>query len=73
MATYTKEEFKELWEANDQGSGLTFNDVADCAKAWGIASTPRIMQINLIQYRVLKAANVIDYEDYKPQEKEEEY
>lgn len=33
---YTKEEFKKLWEADDEGSGITYDDIADCAKAWGL-------------------------------------
>lgn len=63
---YTKEKFKELWEANEQGSGLTFNDIADCAINWNISSNPKIRPIQLIQYQVLKAANVKDAEDYNP-------
>lgn len=29
--TYTKEKFKELWNSPD-GGGITFEDIADCAK-----------------------------------------
>ena len=47
---YTKEKFKELWEANENGSGITFNDIADCAVAWGISSRPKTRPINLIRY-----------------------
>ena len=25
---YTKEEFKKLWEADDEGSGITYDDIA---------------------------------------------
>ena len=63
---YTKEKFKELWEANENGSGITFNDIADCAVAWGISSRPKTRPINLISYMVLKAANVCDAEEYNP-------
>ena len=63
---YTKEKFKELWEANENGSGITFNDIADCAVAWGISSRPKTRPINLIRYMVLKAANVCDAEEYNP-------
>lgn len=28
----TKEQFKKRWESDDRGGGITFNDVADCAK-----------------------------------------
>lgn len=63
---YTKEEFKRLWEANDNGSGITFDDIADCAKAWGISSSPRTRPIDEIRYQVLKAAQTNDAEDYNP-------
>lgn len=63
---YTKEKFKELWEANENGSDITFNDIADCAVAWSISSRPKTRPINLIRYMVLKAANVCDAEDYNP-------
>jgi len=31
----TKEEFKARWEKDDEGDGLTFDDVAECAREWG--------------------------------------
>lgn len=63
---YTKEKFKELWEANKYGSGITHDDIADCAKAWGISSHPRTRPIDEITYKVLKAAQVNDAEEYNP-------
>jgi hypothetical protein len=63
----TKEEFKSRWESNDNGGGISFNDLSECAKEWGIASRPRIMPIDTIRYLVLKAANTVDAEDYKPE------
>lgn len=27
----TKEEFKVRWESNENGGGITFNDIANCA------------------------------------------
>ena len=63
---YTKEKFKELWEANSCGSGITFDDIAECAIAWGISSHPRTRPIDEITYRVLKAAQVNDAEEYNP-------
>ena len=63
---YTKEKFKELWEANSCGSGITYGDIADCAKAWGISEHPIIRPIDDITYRVLKAAGVNDAEKYNP-------
>lgn len=64
----TKEEFKKLWEANDQGSGITNDDIADRAVEWGISSRPKTRPIDLIRYQVLKAANTVDAEDFKPVE-----
>ena len=63
---YTKEEFKRLWEANSCGSGITYDDIAECAKAWGISSSPRIRPIDEITYKVLKAAQTNDAEEYNP-------
>lgn len=60
----TKQEFKQRWESDDDGGGITFNDIAECAKAWGIAQTPRTMQIELIRYKVLKAAGTNDAEEF---------
>ncbi len=63
---YSKEKFKELWEANENGSGITFDDIADCAVAWGISPRPKTRPIDLIRYMVLKAANACDAEEYNP-------
>ena len=63
---YSKEEFKQLWEANDNGSGITFDDIAECARAWGISSSPRTRPIDEITYKVLKAAQTNDAEEYNP-------
>lgn len=62
----SKEEFKRLWEANSCGSGITYDDIAECAKAWGISSSPRIHPIDEITYKVLKAAQTNDAEEYNP-------
>jgi hypothetical protein len=62
----TKAEFKARWEADDAGGGITFDDIAECAKAWGVSARPRIEPIYEIRYKVLKAARTVDAEDYKP-------
>jgi len=62
----TKDEFKQCWESDDDGGGLTFDDVADCAKEWGLFKTPRTARIDVVRYRVLVAAGVADAEDYAP-------
>lgn len=30
----TKDEFKARWESNEDGGGINFDDIAECAKAW---------------------------------------
>lgn len=62
----TKDQFKARWESNASGGGITFGDIADCAKEWGISATPRTAHIGKIRYLVLKAANVTDAEDFNP-------
>ena len=66
MNLMTKEEFKKLWEANDTGSGITFDDMATMAIAWGISSRPKTQSMDVIRYKVLKSANTIDAEDFNP-------
>lgn len=60
----TKEEFKEKWESDENGGGITFNQIADCAVKWGIAQKPRILPIDYVRYMVLKAADTNDYHEY---------
>ena len=62
----TKNEFKLRWESDDNGGGVTFNDIADCAEKWHLFSHPKTCQIDLVRYKVLKAANTIDAEEYNP-------
>lgn len=64
----TPKEFKKRWESNDNGGGITFDDIANCAKDWGIYSTPYIQNIDNVRYKVLVAANTNDAEEYKPEE-----
>jgi hypothetical protein len=66
MSKLTKEQFKSLWESSDDGGGITFDDIAECAIAWGISSSPRTSNILHIRYEVLLAANAIDAEEYNP-------
>lgn len=60
----TKQEFKQRWESDDGGGGITYDDIADCAKNWGIASAPRTMNIYKVCYMVLKSAGTNDAEDF---------
>ena len=64
----TKEEFKARWESSEDGGGITGKDIAECAKAWGISSTPRTSPMDQIIYQVVSAAGVVDAEEYKPSE-----
>jgi len=62
----TKEEFKQRWESNANGGGITFNDIADCSISWGLYKSPKASPINQVTYAVLRAAGTSDAEDYKP-------
>lgn len=64
----TKDEFKQRWESNDNGGGITYDAIADCAKAWGLFRTPKTSRIDVVRYRVLKEANTVDAEEYAPEE-----
>jgi len=64
----TKEEFKVRCESNDEGGGITYEDIARCAIEWGITSSPRAKPMHLVRYLVLKAAQTIDAEDFLPEE-----
>jgi hypothetical protein len=64
----TKEQFKARWEKDDNGGGITFNEVAECAKSWGITKLPMTMNISVVLYRVLKEANTNDAEDFQPED-----
>jgi hypothetical protein len=68
----TKEEFKKRWESDELGGGICFDDVADCAQAWGLFRRPRTSQINRVLYSVLKAAGTVDAEAYNIDREEEE-
>lgn len=62
----TPEEFKQRWESNEDGGGITFADIANCAKDWGLFETPKCNPIYVVTYQVLKCANVSDAEDFNP-------
>ena len=52
----TKEEFKKRWDGDDNGGGITYDDIAECAVAWGICARPKIMDIHVVRELVVKAA-----------------
>lgn len=55
-AVMTKEQFRERWNSDAQGGGITFDEIADCAKAWGVCSAPRVLPIETVTELVLEAA-----------------
>lgn len=61
----TKKEFKTRWESDEDGGGITFDDIAKCAVEWGISPRPKIRPLDLIMYQVLSEAKVNDAEEYK--------
>ena len=64
----TKAEFKRLWDSGDDGGGITLDDIAECAKEWGLYHKPKTCQINKVFYDVLMAACVLDADKYKPED-----
>ena len=58
----TKKEFKIKWES-ENGGGITFDDIANCAKDWGLYSTPKIHSIDKVANEVLEAAGCEKYFD----------
>jgi len=66
----TKQEFKARWEGDDKGGGINFEDIANCAVAWGISRTPKTRRIDVIRYQVLVAAGTVDAEEFKPEEEQ---
>jgi hypothetical protein len=66
----TPQEFKRRWESSENGGGITFDDVAECAIAWSICAKPRILPMDSLRYKVLKAAGTDDAENFKPANEE---
>lgn len=56
----SRTEFKNRWESNERGGGITFDDVADCYAAWGLGDRPRTMSMSLVLSRVLADAGIDD-------------
>jgi len=54
----TRQEFKKRWESNEDGGGITMEDVANCAVKWGLIAKPKILPINKVLNIVLKSANI---------------
>lgn len=59
MAEYmTKDVFRDRWESDADGGGITFDDVAECAQRWGVTPRPKTKPINEVLSLVLAAAGV---------------
>jgi hypothetical protein len=60
----TPEQFKERWDSSDDGGGITMNEIADCAKEWGLFRRPRTMSPVVVLLAVLARAgcDVTGYE-----------
>ena len=52
----TKLEFKKRWEKDENGDGITFDDIAECAKDWGLCAYPKTKKINEVLKQVLKSS-----------------
>lgn len=52
----TREEFKERWEGDAEGGGITFDEIAACARAWGLCASPKTRPMLVIAGDVLLAA-----------------
>jgi hypothetical protein len=38
----TREEFARRWDSDASGGGISMDEVAECAQAWGLFAVPRI-------------------------------
>ena len=50
----TEQEFIDRWNSDNEGGGITYDDVADCAQKWGLVQRPRISPIDSVLAIVLK-------------------
>ena len=63
----TKAKFKDIWESDEEGGGITYETIAACAKEWGLYEKPKCCRIDYVTYRVLVAAGVVDAELFLPE------
>ena len=52
----TKEEFRERWDSNPDGDDITLDEVAECAKEWGLFEKPRTLPVWKVVDAVCEAA-----------------
>lgn len=60
LRAMTKEEFAARWDSDDSGGGITFDEVADCAKSWGLFGQPKSMEIERVLKRVVESSGAKD-------------
>ena len=58
----TRAEFREKWAADQ----ITWDDIANCAKEWGLFDKPRCAPLLNVRHLVLLAADVPHAEEYSP-------
>ena len=56
----TKDEFRKRWDGSPDGGGITWDDIAECAVAWGLFSKPRIHSLDVVGNAVTVAAGCKD-------------
>lgn len=56
----TKEEFAKRWDSDEEGGGITYDDIAECAISWGVSARPRTQNMKKIVERVVKASGAKD-------------
>ena len=69
----TREQFKARWESDDDGGGITYDDIAECAIDWGLTQTPRTKQIDKVRKMVLEAAGIKEEDDEPATEEQIEH
>lgn len=62
-SSMTRQEFKEKWAS---GQPVYWDDIANCAKEWGIVEKPHCCPMMDVRYLVLLAAGVPNAEEYNP-------
>lgn len=63
MTAMTRRQFKTRWESGEDGGGITYDDIAECAIAWGLTGTPRAQSLNRVRDMVLEAAGIQEVEN----------
>lgn len=60
-----KEEFKKRWESNENGGGITNQDIAECYIKWGLGTSPYTKPIHYVIWKVCEYANTNDKNEWK--------